>query len=314
MRRLGQALAIVIALLALPWGYVYLNTFWNDWTGVTTDFSGSALLQDKPAPWTEPAVLRIATFNIQDLLVVAKDHVDRMEAIALKLGELDPDVVGFQEAFIEKHREVLIAGLKKTTRLQHFQYYASAKMGSGVLIASAYPIQEVYFHRYAASNPWYKVWEGDYWAGKGVGLARIALPDGRLFDVYDTHVQAGYGVAANRVVQEQQLTEMAGFINASKLGTVPAFALGDYNSRIGSAAYENLVTGADLVRTMAIDSSIDHVLAARNPLYTFEVEETIEIKERVKKGDKEFDLSDHYGYLSVVRVAPVAPVENSGVS
>jgi len=306
MRRLLYALLIVFALLALPWVYVYLSVPSNAWVGVETDLSGSALLAERPAPWTAPESLRLVTFNIQDLLVVAKDHEDRMEAIALKLGELDPDVVGFQEAFIGKHRELLIAHLREHTRLEHFQYYASGKMGSGLLTASAFPIQEVYFHRYAASNPWYKVWEGDFWAGKGVGLARIALPDGRPFDFYNTHAQAGYGVAANSVVQALQMGELAGFINQSKLGTAPAFVVGDMNCRIGSEAYENAVTGADLLRTMIVDSRIDHVLAARNPHYTFEVDETIEIKQRVAKDGREFDLSDHNGYLSVVRPVPSA--------
>jgi len=310
-KALRYAIVVVALLLALPWAYIYANTFFNDWVGVETDYASSPRAAGETPVWEEPFTLRVVTFNIQDLLVVASDHEERMAAIARKLGELDPDIVGFQESFIEEHRQVLLAGLREHTRLDHFQYYPSAKMGSGLLTASAYPIDEVFFHRFTGSNPWWKVWEGDYWAGKGVSLARIELPGGRLVDFYNTHAQADYGVEANRLVRQGQMRELAEFVNASRLGRVPVFVVGDLNSRPGSEEYEAAVVGADLVRVMTIDSRIDHVLAARSDDYDFQVTETIEISERIVDGDKEYRLSDHPGYLSEVTVTPVT-VEKNG--
>src|SRR5690606_4091093 len=127
--------------------------------------------------------------------------------IAERLVALDPDIVGFQEAFIAADREVLQAGLA-ASRLQHFQYYASGTVGSGLLIASAFPIREAWFCRFSKSNPWYKFNEGDWWAGKGVALARLELPEGGGFiDFYNTHAQAGYGNPAYKVVRNFQMAE-----------------------------------------------------------------------------------------------------------
>lgn len=294
-------------LVGAIYAYVYAHTFSNDHTGVSVVFSDSALLGNKPPALTKPLTLKLVTFNIQDLLVVARDHEDRMRAIARKLGELDPDIVGFQEAFITDHRKILMEGLDKGSRLKHFQYFESAYMGSGLLIASAFPIEEAWFLRYRASNPWWKLWEGDYWAGKGAGLARIALPDGGMVDFFTTHAQAGYGNAAYKIVRKDQMTQLGEFIRDARLGTVPAFLTGDMNCRPGSEDYETVVNTAGLLRIMNIQSAIDHIFAVDDPRYTLDVIDTVRIDEKVTLGDKTFDLSDHNGYMSTVTVSPVAP-------
>lgn len=276
----------------------------NAKVGVPTEFASSALLRDPPEAWGGPATLKVATFNIQDLPVVARNHENRMRAIGKKLGELDPDIVGFQEAFIGKHREILIAALEAHTRLRHFQYFPSGTMGSGLLFASAFPIEENWFHRFEDSNPWYKLWEGDWWAGKGVGLSRVRLPNGQLLDVYNTHAQAGYGNPAYRVVRENQLRGMAGFINASRMGTVPALAVGDFNCRPGQPDCEALYAVADLERVMTLDGGIDQILAARDRDHAVEVLETVRIdRDNVVDGEA-ITLSDHHGFLSTLRIGP----------
>lgn len=307
MKKLLLVCLLSALVPVLLFGYLYVNTFANGWTGVPTDFSPSALLKEKPPAWKEPATLKLVTFNIQDLLVVAKDHEDRMMAIARKLSTLDPDIVGFQEAFIGEHRELLIGELEKYTRLRHFQYYPSGKVGSGVLTASAFPIREAWFHRYADSNPWWKVWEGDYWAGKGAGLARIELPNGALLDFFNTHAQADYGVPANTIVRRNQMSGLAQFVNEAKMGSVPVFVVGDLNSRVGSAEFDAAVVPTKLARVMNIDSHIDHILAVNDPAYSFTVLDTQPIVERVRSNGKEFDLSDHPGFYTLVQVAPVSP-------
>lgn len=304
MKKLLLVLLLAALVPVLLFGYLYLNTFSNGWTGVPTDFSPSALLKEKPPAWREPATLKLVTFNIQDLLLVASDHEDRMMAIARKLGTLDPDIVGFQEAFIEEHRGLLIRELEKYTRLRHFQYYPSGKVGSGVLTASAFPIREAWFHRFADSNPWWKVWEGDYWAGKGAGLARIELPNGALLDFFNTHAQADYGVPANTIVRRNQMAGLARFVNEARLGSVPAFVVGDLNSRVGSDEFNTLALAAHLSRVMNIDSRIDHILVVNDNTYEYTVLDTHAIAERVTSNGKEFDLSDHHGFITQVQVAP----------
>jgi hypothetical protein len=88
---------------------------------------------------TKPVILKLVTFNLKDTPVVGADRPERMRAIAAKLCTLDPDIVGFQESFIEKDRNILIEKLKKGSRLQYHQYYPSRVAGSGLLISSAFP-------------------------------------------------------------------------------------------------------------------------------------------------------------------------------
>lgn len=291
-------------LLAVLEARVWLT---KDHVGVETDYMAkSGLLKSPVAPLSAPLTLKIATFNIQDTWVVGQDRPERMRAIGTKLSILDPDLVGFQEAFIEDDIAILKEELK-TSRLQHWQYYPSGAVGSGVLIASVWPIVEVFFHQYTVAGQWWKIYQGDGAAGKGVGLARIQLPDGAGFiDFFNTHAQAGYGNAYYDVVREQQMTEFGEFISGARLPTCPAFAVGDLNAHIGEPDYEAAIKHGHLKRLMNKESRIDHILAVDDPAYTYEVLDTVEIAERFTIRGKELELSDHSGWMSTIRILPAA--------
>ncbi len=255
---------------------------------------------------TKPVSLKIVTFNIQDIYIVSTDRAERMYAIAEKLSTLDPDIVGFQESFVKKDRRILTEKLKNNSRLQHHQYYPSRVGGSGLLISSAFPIIEEAFVRFRDSNPFYKITEGDWWAGKGVALARIELPDGNgLVDFYNTHAQADYGSSTYRIVRKNQMSQLAGFVNESRGGATPALLVGDMNCRIGADDFETAVRGANLRRAMNIDSSIDHIFTVKDSRYTFEILDTIEIAEYISIKKRLIPMSDHYGYMSTILITPV---------
>lgn len=279
----------------------------KDSVGVETDYKGkSALLKSPVAPLHAPLTLKIATFNIQDTWVVGQNRPERMRAIGTKLSILDPDLVGFQEAFIEKDIAILKEELK-SSRLQHWQYYPSGAVGSGVLIASVWPIVEVFFHQYTVAGQWWKIYQGDGAAGKGVGLARVQLPDGAGYiDLFNTHAQAGYGNSYYDVVREQQMTEFGQFISGARLPTCPTFAVGDLNARIGEPDYEAAIKNGKLKRLMLKESRIDHILAVDDPAYSYEVLDTEEIAEHFSIRGKELELSDHSGWMSTIRITPIA--------
>lgn len=302
-KRMKRGLACLGALMALPFVTVGVMALFNGYVGVETDYSGSALRAGPPSPWTGTATLKVATFNIQDLYLAGKDRPQRMRSIGAKLLILDPDIVGFQEAFIKADRAVLLKELEPT-RLAYHQYYPSGTAGSGLLVASAFPIREVYFHRFTVANPFYKLNEGDWWAGKGVALARLEIPDAGYLDFYDTHAQAGYGNPAYDRVRRTQMTELASFVSGSRCGTVPALVVGDMNCRPGDEDFEAAVQGAKLLRLMDGDSRIDHIFGVADRRYEFEVVATEPIAATVKLGDKEISLSDHTGYLSTIAIRP----------
>ncbi len=269
--------------------------------GVETDISKSRASAsgdsgDTQGP-TEPLTLRVVTYNIQALWVVGTNRPARMKAIAAKLVELDPDIAGLQEVFVKEDRDLLLSHLADS-RLKHFQYYPSGLVGSGLLIASAYPIKEVFFHRYTAAGDWYKLWEGDWWAGKGVALARIELPDGNgWFDFYTTHAQADYGDPANVDVRTTQMAELVDFVNESHVKGVPGILVGDVNCSIGERDYEIAIKGARLVRAMSVPSKIDHIFCIDSGGYSFEVLDSVELRDH--NGVR---LSDHNGYVSDIRI------------
>ncbi len=48
------------------------------------------------------------------------------------------------------------------------------------------------FHQFSVGGPPEAVWQGDWIAGKGIGLACLDTPQGRVH-VYNTHTCANYG-------------------------------------------------------------------------------------------------------------------------
>lgn len=297
---------LVVLLLLGPWIFLFVASFWNGYTEVGEDLENSALLQSPPPVWAEGHTIKAVTFNIQDLPLVAKykNHPERMRAIAVKLSTMDPDIVGFQESFSAKHRQILMDELRAGTRLQYFQYFGSGWGGSGMLTASAFPIVEAHFHRFIDANAWYHIWEGDWWVGKGVGLARVEVDDDTFLDFYNTHAQADYGRAANEAARLRQMEAAADFVTRSHVPTIPAIFVGDVNCRRGAPDYEALVTGAKLIRTMLMESRIDHIFAVDHESYEIEALDTMEIEQQVRVNNMEFGLSDHPGYLSALRIAP----------
>lgn len=304
----GLVGAFAVAIIALV-VFLYLR---NGYVGTDTDFGQSAFLESRPAPLAGQMEVKIATFNIQDLFIVGRDRQVRMRHIGRVLTELDPDIVGFQESFIGRDREILIRALEGT-RLRYHHYYPSGVGGSGLLISSAWPIREVFFHRYSASGPARRVWEGDYWAGKGVALARVETPSGML-DFYNTHAQAGYGGSNYVEVRKQQMTELAAFMNGSRTGVAPTFLVGDMNCSPGEEDCEIVVREAGLRRLMKKDSGVDQIFSASAVSYDFEVVDTVEIADSISESGRAFGLSDHSGFMSTIRVTPAGNASEQVVS
>ena len=249
--------------------------------------------------------LKVVTFNIQDTYVVGKHRPERMQAIAATLCELDPDIVGFQESFIYEDRKVLMDRLIKGSRLKYHQYYPSPVAGSGLLISSAYQIVDKSFHRFEASNPFYKVWEADWWGGKGVALAKIKLPeDAGILNLYNTHTQADYEKADYEVVRSNQLSNLAKYVRETKGNQSPSILIGDMNCLSGDVEFQSLVSEADLMHMMSIDSGLDHIFALRDSLNAFDVLKTTKIQAEIVVKETVTALSDHLGYMTTLSITP----------
>lgn len=300
-----MALAAMGIMVLLLGGLVgVLAVFVNPRVGAETGTEQSALLQTPPEPLSESVTLKLVTFNVQNLYFAGRNRPARMRAIGAKLAELDPDIACFQECFVPADRHVLIDALG-ATRLRHMEYFQSGTVGSGLLIASAYPIVETFFHRYIATNEWFRLWEGDWWAGKGIALARIQLPQG-VMDVFNTHAQATYGREANRRARMQQMREAAAFIRDARTGAAPAFALGDWNCRAGDPDHDLLVAKAGLSCLMDDVRRIDLIFGVDDPRYDYDLLDFV-----VMDRHDGLRLSDHKGYMSTIRITPASPSADS---
>lgn len=299
----GKVLRIFMIVILIAVVMVAVAMILNGRIAVETNLTKSVLLGAEPIPLNQEVTLKAATFNIHDLYVVSDHRPERMRAIAQALTELDPDVVGIQESFIERDRQILLDSLRPS-RLAYHHYYKSATVGCGLLVLSAYPIVEPFFHRYTHSGQWYKFYQGDWWAGKGVALARIQLPNGGYFDFYDTHTQARYGSDQYEACQMSQMDELVKFIKESALNWAPALLVGDMNSRLDSKPLQAAISGAGLERLMNVASRIDHIFCIENPRYKYEVLETHEIRKTIDVPGGKSELSDHPGYLSTIRISP----------
>jgi exonuclease III len=124
--------------------------------------------------------LRVLTFNIWSTPVVAIDVIDRLNAFLDHVNQSDYDIIGFQEVYL--YSNLLRSGLA-TRGLPYFVLFTSGNglplgaSGSGCAIASRYPIIETSFKQFSTAGSFLRIDHCDAYAGKGIGLARIFIPE-----------------------------------------------------------------------------------------------------------------------------------------
>lgn len=273
---------------------------------VSGNFAASAVLAQPPQPWEQGARLRVVTWNIHDMIVLTKQRSARMDRIGAMLAELQPDVVCLQEGFV-RGDVGRIADVLAEIGLTEVRDYPSMAVGSGLWILSRFPIDEAYFHAYSRNGAWHKFSQGDWWAGKGVALARLTLPDGRLLDVYNTHLIASYGIGdgSNHEDRAVQAEELVHFVLGATPPSIPALLLGDLNSGPGGASYDAIANGLDAAALMNSGRWLDHILGVREGApYTMTVTELVPLSGWIEHADGREPLSDHTGYLIEVEITP----------
>ena len=174
----------------------------------------------------------------------AKHHPERMTAIAQRLLQLAPDVIALQEMYREPDRQLMITALRDTYPYRH--YFASCLLGSGLMTFSRYPIVDAVFYRFRMGGKPEKFWRGDYFAGKGIGLARIDLPDGPI-NVFNCHTHAQYDHAIDNeyaAYTQSNLYEAARIVYNHQ--ALPCVLCGDLNTRPDRLGYRLITTLAHL--------------------------------------------------------------------
>ena len=251
--------------------------------------------------------LKVVTFNVQDLFV-ASDRERRMRAIGRALGELRPDLIGLQEAFDAGHRGELEAELERVSGTAYESvYFPSGVMGSGLCVLTPHKIERAIFWRYSKNGAWYQYKHGDFYAGKGAAMVRIAVEGGGAVDCFNTHCIASYPGASYRSDRAVQLQELAEFVDAEATTPSPAILMGDLNARVDSPEYAPLSSSFDnLTVQLAPEATgrIDHILVRPHPSYSVRGRDYAELSTGVDDDGDELALSDHDGIVVTVELDP----------
>jgi endonuclease/exonuclease/phosphatase family metal-dependent hydrolase len=266
--------------------------------------------------------LRVATLNVWALPLVSERIGTRMREIGRRLAALELDAIAFQEVWTAAARQRLVeAGAE--AGLAHSWHRRRLIVGSGLLVLSRLPIDEVDFDRFALRGRASR--KDELLGGKGFAELVLRTAAGPLVLV-DTHLHAGAasdsrpGGRAHRTAQIVQLASEVRELSE------PVLVLGDLNCQDSDPEHEVLrgLTGLrDLAAETASreatalrsnpyrrdsakpDRRIDYVLARdgdRLGVRPLTVERVFD--EPFEIDGSEAACSDHAGVLAEIEIAP----------
>ncbi|KAH9491532.1 Sphingomyelin phosphodiesterase 2, neutral membrane (Neutral sphingomyelinase) [Bulinus truncatus] len=193
--------------------------------------------------------LKIITLNCWGLPfpILCKNREERITAIGDHLKQSDFDIVVLEEIWVKsdfrKLREKLL------TVLPFSHYFYSGTIGSGVCVFSKHQIIETSFHQFHLNGHAHKIFHGDWFGGKGVGLCKIhVLEEAVDINLYCTHLHAEYNpecdeYEAHRLAQTFELSQ---FIRNTVYNCNVAILAGDLNTSPTHLGYRILTQHACL--------------------------------------------------------------------
>ena len=257
-----------------------------------------------PASGPSPATLSVMTYNIEGLTWPARTgRAPFLEAMTAEFARMEqagvlPDVILFQEAFstaalrtatATPHPYVALgpraptrSGLPKSRDpiLRKRNYlrgeWGIRFMGSGIAIASRYPITASFSQPYGPTScaGW------DCLANKGVMLVRIAvpgLPD--PIEIATTHMNAQGASKAppekHLAAHNAQAAELADFLDRVSQVASPLVLAGDFNMRRNPARFDAFEqqNGYQLARRYCLEARADPAKPACDIRMSFDGDE-----------------------------------------
>src|SRR5688500_1423089 len=141
-----------------------------------------ALLLAVPALAQEPRELtvRAVTLNAWGLpFGLAADREARVRALGPALAALRPDAVCLPEAWLSGHAQALGAAVGNAG-LGNSRNFPSRRWGSGLFVASRWPIADAAFTTFTLSGKPHKPWHADWYGAKGLARVLLDTPVGPL--------------------------------------------------------------------------------------------------------------------------------------
>jgi len=192
-----------------------------------------------------PDCLRVLTWNLHAIPFIAPRPTARLHNVAAKIREQQPDVVLLQEVWAHPYARLLATDLAG-------EYRVTAATGCGrpfpcgglavlVRVGSGWVASAPTFVPYDATAPWYRLFEWDGLAKKGMLLVQLTRGDATLA-VLDTHLQTEYTRYGRDYtpIRRAQLEQLARTLTTT-FGDRPAIVGGDFNTSPGerSGLYES---------------------------------------------------------------------------
>lgn len=179
--------------------------------------------------------IRVVTLNVWALPAgLARHERERMAAIAEALPGLRPDLIAFQEIWTQESLATLAEGARQAG-LDSIWHPERTRGGSGLMIASRFPLRDLHFEAYEAGGFPERLRHLDYWGGKGFVAATVDTPEGPI-RFANTHLHAKYAnigeVDDYLGTRTAQLIQFAA--GMERESGLPLIAAGDFN--IGQAS------------------------------------------------------------------------------
>lgn len=198
---------------------------------IMTSATGAA----SPASTTESSPctsLHILTLNCWGLKFISKYRSERLLEIGKELTNFQPplDIVGLQECWTYADYRAIRDVTKSI--LPFGKFYHSGIFGGGLVILSRFPLLESSMHPYPLNGRPTAFFRGDWFVGKGVACAKLALPNGTYVEVFNTHLHAPYEKEPNDSYichRTAQAWEIAKLMRAAKERGSLVVGLGDFN-------------------------------------------------------------------------------------
>ncbi len=206
--------------------------------------------------------LRIISFNVWGVPIISPDRPARMGEIARRLAELAPDFVALQEVWDDDDAERLGSALRAAglTEQRHFGGNQVGGRGSGLWIASRFPLDNERFIRFAVGDKPYIHWHVDYMARKGVALVDVLTPSGPI-TIANTHLQSTYRFGDYTFIQLAQVLTLA---DAVASAARPLVVAGDINAEPSSIVTRVLTSKLGLAPASG-SFDIDVVMSRPSP-------------------------------------------------
>jgi endonuclease/exonuclease/phosphatase family metal-dependent hydrolase len=160
----------------------------------------------------------------------------RYPKIAREMERLDPDIILLQEAWTAKARKAVPSAncwSVARARGQHTFFQQN-----GLVTLSKFPIVGGEFY------PFSKAAYPDRFVRKGVMKVTVQLPDGRVLNVWNVHLQDG----GTHEIRDSQMRELVAHVDEAADGQVADLIGGDFNCTPESPLFQELQTafGASL--------------------------------------------------------------------